>query len=177
MGTRSPEIGYRPINDVVTLRAEPHIRLDNKLWTVHGIWIFTKGNSQGKSVEPQLPSTCFRESVIYIIYTVRPFIYAFVYPVSSCTSAATLCELGKSNHTLSFFPVPAPSGQLHLHWNERSCGNPQTNAKLHRSAWLFWIRDSQNAGLLVRYLGIAFFIFAGRLDAFTYYCRLPGTTP
>lgn len=41
-GTRSPKIGYQPIIAVVTLRAEPHIRLDNKLWTVHGIWIFTK---------------------------------------------------------------------------------------------------------------------------------------
>lgn len=40
--TGSPKIGYRPMNAVVTLRAEPHIRLDNKLWTVHGIWIFTK---------------------------------------------------------------------------------------------------------------------------------------
>lgn len=58
MGTRSPKIGYEPMNAVVTLRAEPHIRLDNKLWTVHGIWIFTK-ELKGKSVEPQLLSTCF----------------------------------------------------------------------------------------------------------------------
>lgn len=123
MGTRSPKIGYQPIIFVVTLRAEPHIRLDNKLWTVHGIWIFTKDtHKERKSVEPQLLSTCFRESVIYIIYTVRPFIYAFVYPVSSCTPAATLCVNLVSQTTLSFFPVPALFGQLHLHWNEDHAG-------------------------------------------------------
>jgi hypothetical protein len=53
-----------PMNSVVTLRAEPHIRRDNKLWTVHGIWIFTQG-TKGKSVETSIAFHLFLRKVIY----------------------------------------------------------------------------------------------------------------
>lgn len=114
MGTGSPKIGYGPMNAVVTFRAEPHIRLDNKLWTVHGIWIFIKEPKESPFNLNCFPLVSKKVIYIYIHTPSRPFIYAFVSRISGCTSAATSREFGKSNHTL-FLPCsgtlwpPAPA--------------------------------------------------------------------
>lgn len=124
MGTRSPKIGYQPIISVVTLRAEPHIRLDNKLWTVHGIWIFTKDTLLTRKVS--------RTSIAFHLFLRKCYIYYIHRPplhIRLCISSFKLhicCYLAcvnlVSQTTVSFFPVPALFGQLHLHWNEDHAG-------------------------------------------------------